>query len=99
MMKLLNGGDRTYSRTDLLQWHVREYVLSPPFNNFIMACICLNTCFMASEHYEQPQWLTDAQDMSELTFNIVYIVEMCLKLYGLGIEDYVTNPMNLFDGF
>jgi len=83
---------------ELIRWHVRQFVNSPPFNNFIMACICINTCFMASEHYEQPASLTKAQEFADFTFNFVYILELVLKLYGLGLEDYVSNPMNLFDG-
>lgn len=53
---------------------------------------------MASEHYGQPDWLHQAQDIGNVLFTIVFALEMVLKLFGLGIKKYVADNFNVFDG-
>ena len=33
-----------------------------------------------------------------LFFTIMFIIEMALKLFGLGIKTYLKDPMNYLDG-
>lgn len=40
---------------------IARLVVMPAFNNLIMVLIVLNTIGMASEHYQQPDWLTEVQ--------------------------------------
>jgi hypothetical protein len=53
---------------------------------------------LASEHYGQPDWVHEAQDIGNLLFSIVFAVEMVFKLFGLGIKKYVADNFNIFDG-
>jgi hypothetical protein len=54
--------------------------------------------FLASEHYDQAVWLTNAGEVANLFFTIIFTIEMCLKLFGLGIRKYVEDNFNIFDG-
>jgi len=51
------------------------------------------------EHYGQPQWLTDFLFYAEYVFLFLFIFEMCLKMYALGIRTYFESSFNKFDFF
>ena len=38
-------------------------------------------------------------DTSNIIFTILFIIEMIIKLLGLGLKGYVRDKFNLFDGF
>ena len=59
---------------------------------------CFEHGVLASEHYDQAEWLTDAGEVANLFFTIIFTIEMCLKLFGLGIRKYVEDNFNIFDG-
>merc|ERR1719247_2971244 len=67
------------------------------FNNMIMIFIVLNTIVMASEHHGQPDWLMTSQEFLNYIFTAVFLLEMILKLVGLGFQEYTRDTMNCFD--
>jgi hypothetical protein len=77
---------------------VEKLVTSQLFNRIIVILILFNTMFLASEHYGQPHWLHEAQDIANLLFTIVFALEMVLKIFGLGLQEYVNDNFNVFDG-
>ena len=67
------------------------------FLSFIVVLILLNSLTLATEHYEQPQWLTDTQKNANIVFTLIFFFEMVLNLIGLGLVEYVSDGFNDFD--
>ena len=40
----------------------------------------------ATEHYRQPPWLDDFQEITNLFFVVLFTFEMFLKMYSLGFQ-------------
>jgi len=78
---------------------VEEVCESKFFEKFVIILIVMNTGFMASEHYEQYQWITTASDIANMFFTVVFLFEMLLKMFGFGCKKYVQDGFNLFDAF
>lgn len=57
----------------------------------------LNAACAAVEHYKQPQWLSNFLVYTEITFLCTFIVEMLIKMYGLGKHLYLRSSFNKFD--
>jgi len=72
-----------------LAFRLKILVKSEFFNNLIMAMIVLNTMVMATEHYGQPSWLDQAQDLLNYVFAGVFLLEMVMKIGGLGLKEYI----------
>ena len=68
------------------------------FNHILTACVILNTIVLAIDHYGISQDLESALSIFNLIFTITFVIEMALKLLGLGIIEYCQDTMNLFDG-
>jgi len=77
----------------------RALVRHPYFENFIMACIALNSLMMISSHYDPAEWYLDATRHAESAFTIVFIVEFSLKHLALGFGGYWGDSWNKLDGF
>ncbi|KAA0714093.1 Voltage-dependent L-type calcium channel subunit alpha-1D [Triplophysa tibetana] len=58
-----------------------------------------NRPLSASEHYNQPEWLTDVQDIANKVLLSLFTVEMLLKMYSLGLQGYFVAFFNRFDCF
>ena len=67
------------------------------FNNTILVIILINTIFLAAEHYDQPDALETAGKIANYIFSVIFFIEMILKLFGLGIKQYVSDGFNVFD--
>ena len=52
----------------------------------IIILVFLNTCVLATEHYRQPAWLDDFQEITNLFFVVLFTFEMFLKMYSLGFQ-------------
>lgn len=68
------------------------------FTVILTACIVINTFLLACDRFP-----ISKEDTSELEFynNIlswIFIIEMFIKLIGLGLKDYVADSFNIFDG-
>ncbi|KAF7647451.1 hypothetical protein LDENG_00172210 [Lucifuga dentata] len=59
---------------------------------------CCQAC-CASEHYNQPEWLTQVQDIANKVLLSLFTVEMLLKMYSLGLAHYFVAFFNRFDCF
>lgn len=75
----------------------KKLIEANKFELFITLVIILNSLVLATEHYDQPDWLTIAQEYCNYVFTVIFACEMLLKIYGLGVKDYFTDSMNLFD--
>lgn len=64
----------------------RRAVKSQAMFWIIIVLVFLNTCVLATEHYRQPAWLDDFQEITNLFFVVLFTFEMFLKMYSLGFQ-------------
>ena len=76
---------------------INALVISKKFVAFIVFAILLNSVALATEHYDQPKWLTDTQNYANLVFTVLFAFEMVLQMIGLGLKDYFSDGFNIFD--
>ncbi|XP_019732583.1 voltage-dependent L-type calcium channel subunit alpha-1C isoform X6 [Hippocampus comes] len=77
----------------------RAAVKSQLFYWLVIFLVFLNTLTIASEHHQQPQWLTDVQDIANKVLLALFTGEMLLKMYSLGLQAYFVSLFNRFDSF
>merc|ERR550532_1788606 len=77
----------------------RKAVKSQAMFWLIIILVFLNTCVLATEHYRQPAWLDDFQNITNLFFIVLFTCEMFIKMYSLGFQGYFVSLFNRFDCF
>ncbi|KAF7393973.1 hypothetical protein HZH68_010792 [Vespula germanica] len=77
----------------------RKAVKSQAFYWLIIVLVFLNTVVLATEHYNQPHWLDDFQEITNMFFIALFSMEMILKMYSLGFQGYFVSLFNRFDCF
>ncbi|MBN3278505.1 CAC1D protein, partial [Polyodon spathula] len=77
----------------------RVAVKSVTFYWLVLLLVFLNTLTIASEHYNQPDWLGQIQDIANKLLLSLFTVEMLLKMYSLGLQGYCVAFFNRFDCF
>ncbi|XP_069595187.1 voltage-dependent L-type calcium channel subunit alpha-1S isoform X2 [Ranitomeya imitator] len=87
------------------QWHrllrrkSRALVKSRFFYWLVIIVILVNTITIATEHHDQPDSLTRAQDIANQVLLALFTMEMILKIYALGFQSYFMSLFNRFDCF
>jgi len=69
----------------------------PAFEYFIIACILLNTLFLMTQHYGEPEAWKDVQLALEIAFVVIYALEATLKLIAYAPKGYFGDWWNVFD--
>ncbi|KAG8447825.1 hypothetical protein GDO86_015071 [Hymenochirus boettgeri] len=77
----------------------RQAVKSVTFYWMVLILVFLNTLTIASEHYLQPDWLTQIQAYANKVLLSLFTLEMLLKMYSLGLHAYFVSFFNRFDCF
>ncbi|KAF5296914.1 hypothetical protein FQA39_LY12271 [Lamprigera yunnana] len=77
----------------------RKAVKSQAFYWLIIVLVFLNTLVLATEHYNQPDWLDEFQEKTNMFFIALFTLEMLLKMYSLGFQGYFVSLFNRFDCF
>ncbi|XP_068996885.1 voltage-dependent L-type calcium channel subunit alpha-1D isoform X1 [Embiotoca jacksoni] len=77
----------------------RVAVKSVSFYWLVIILVFLNTLTIASEHYNQPNWLTEVQDAANKVLLALFTLEMLVKMYSLGLQAYFVSLFNRFDCF
>ncbi|CAD7000901.1 unnamed protein product [Ceratitis capitata] len=77
----------------------RKAVKSQAFYWLIIMLVFLNTGVLATEHHEQPFWLDNFQEYTNIFFIGLFTCEMLLKMYSLGFQGYFVSLFNRFDCF
>uniref|UniRef100_A0A8C0VEV2 Voltage-dependent L-type calcium channel subunit alpha n=1 Tax=Cyanistes caeruleus TaxID=156563 RepID=A0A8C0VEV2_CYACU len=77
----------------------RDVVKSKFFYWLVILMVALNTLSIASEHHFQPEWLTQVQDNANRLLLALFVAEMLLKMYALGLRQYFMSLFNRFDCF
>merc|ERR550517_1104478 len=76
---------------------IRKCCKTPAWFWFVIVLVFLNTCTVAVEHYNQPDWLTEWLFYCEIVFLGLFIFEMGMRMYALGIVAYLQSAFNRFD--
>uniref|UniRef100_A0A3Q2Q2L2 Voltage-dependent L-type calcium channel subunit alpha n=1 Tax=Fundulus heteroclitus TaxID=8078 RepID=A0A3Q2Q2L2_FUNHE len=77
----------------------RAAVKSVTFYWLVIILVFLNTLTISSEHYNQPEWLTEVQDVANKVLLALFTLEMLVKMYSLGLQAYFVSLFNRFDCF
>ncbi|RZF39363.1 hypothetical protein LSTR_LSTR000884 [Laodelphax striatellus] len=77
----------------------RKAVKSQAFYWLIIILVFLNTGVLATEHYQQPEWLDHFQEYTNMFFVALFTMEMFFKMYSLGFQSYFVSLFNRFDCF
>ncbi|XP_062825988.1 voltage-dependent L-type calcium channel subunit alpha-1D isoform X8 [Anolis carolinensis] len=77
----------------------RAAVKSVSFYWLVIVLVFLNTLTISSEHYNQPDWLTQIQDIANKVLLALFTCEMLIKMYSLGLQSYFVSLFNRFDCF
>ena len=83
--------------TQAFKKRVTEFVNSDFFDNFIILMVILNTVSLGMMNLVHGE-VNDMRLEANKIFTYIFIVEMILKLYVMGVRNYVRDPMCLFDG-
>ncbi|XP_040841145.1 voltage-dependent L-type calcium channel subunit alpha-1S [Ochotona curzoniae] len=83
----------------VFRWKCHDLVKSRVFYWLVILIVALNTLSIASEHHNQPPWLTQLQDIANRVLLSCFAIEMLLKMYGLGLRQYFMSIFNRFDCF
>eukprot|EP01062_Namystynia_karyoxenos_P000906 TRINITY_DN10322_c0_g1_i1.p1 TRINITY_DN10322_c0_g1~~TRINITY_DN10322_c0_g1_i1.p1 ORF type:complete len:2489 (+),score=759.50 TRINITY_DN10322_c0_g1_i1:117-7469(+) len=67
------------------------------FDWFMTVATLVNICAMAIDHYGIDAALQTILEFINLVCSGIFLVEMCMKLYGLGMRGYFAVPFNCFD--
>jgi len=74
-----------------------DFVSSKCFEIFIVACILINTATLSMDSYSQRQSEAEVFEIINFLLTLIFIIEMVLKLFGLGLREYVADSFNRFD--
>ncbi|XP_042114152.1 voltage-dependent L-type calcium channel subunit alpha-1S isoform X2 [Peromyscus maniculatus bairdii] len=83
----------------VFRWKCHDLVKSKVFYWLVILIVALNTLSIASEHHNQPLWLTHLQDIANRVLLALFTIEMLMKMYGLGLRQYFMSVFNRFDCF
>ncbi|MCJ8735276.1 hypothetical protein PDJAM_G00245170 [Pangasius djambal] len=91
--------EQLYHLNLVLRKNCRVAVKSTNFYWLVLLLVFLNTVASASEHYGQPQWLTDIQERANKILLALFTLEMLMKMYSFGFQVYFIALFNRFDCF
>ena len=82
---------------DIIRAKVKVVVNSNGFTIFITACILLNTILLATDRYPIDKQSEKAIEIGNMIFYTIFVVEMLVKIFGLGFRGYCHDRFNIFD--
>ncbi|KAJ9443790.1 Muscle calcium channel subunit alpha-1 [Diplonema papillatum] len=83
-----DGRDSALSRARIL---VKSVVVHAYFSHYMLFVTCFNVVVMALDHHEAPRLLEDFINWANFTCSLIFIWEMLVKWFGLGLVDYFTE--------
>ncbi|XP_019386495.1 PREDICTED: voltage-dependent R-type calcium channel subunit alpha-1E isoform X1 [Crocodylus porosus] len=93
----VDGASYFRHKERLLRISVRHMVKSQVFYWIVLSLVALNTACVAIVHHNQPLWLTHLLYYAEFLFLGLFLLEMSLKMYGMGPRLYFHSSFNCFD--
>uniref|UniRef100_A0A7S0CQF9 Voltage-gated ion channel superfamily n=1 Tax=Micromonas pusilla TaxID=38833 RepID=A0A7S0CQF9_MICPS len=75
----------------------KSIIDQPLFGPFFTSLIVVNTLILSMEYAGMPADYAKALEICNLVLTIAFILELALKLGGLGFNEYAADRFNLFD--
>ena len=73
-------------------------VNSPIFNGFILLVIVANTVVLSMDKFpEYDEKVQNIFSVMNLTFTIIFTVEVVIKIIGIGTRGFIADKFNIFD--
>lgn len=82
----------------MLRRSIKALVEHKFFQHGILLAILSNTLSMGIEHHNQPPFLTQMVEYTNIVFSAIFAIEMLLKIIAEGPFGYISNGFNVFDG-
>ncbi|XP_062937990.1 voltage-dependent N-type calcium channel subunit alpha-1B isoform X2 [Cynocephalus volans] len=79
------------------QYKTWTFVVSPPFEYFIMAMIALNTVVLMMKFYDAPYEYELMLKCLNVVFTSMFSLECVLKIIAFGVLNYFRDAWNVFD--
>ncbi|XP_075762182.1 voltage-dependent N-type calcium channel subunit alpha-1B isoform X5 [Pelodiscus sinensis] len=79
------------------QYKMWKFVVSPPFEYFIMAMIALNTIVLMMKFYDAPETYEEMLKCLNIVFTSMFSMECVLKIIAFGVLNYFRDAWNVFD--
>ena len=80
-----------------LREYVGKIVKSKSMYWAVMFLVTMNTISVSLKWYSMPKEMNSKMKIVEFVFTFIFIVEMIIRMYGLGIENYFKSKFNTFD--
>lgn len=77
---------------------IKDFIRSSFFDNFLTLCVFINTVLLALDRHDIDPVEEANLAFLNTIFTWIFIVEMSLKLIGLGPIKYLKDRMNYLDG-
>lgn len=77
--------------------NIKKLVENDLFVFFIIVCILSNTVILALDKHPQSETHESLLNTLNLSFTVIFSLEMLLKIFGLGFADYLKDRFNIFD--
>merc|ERR550532_2936084 len=92
------GGYQAIARVEKrIRYVIRGVVKQQSFYWAVILLVFFNTCCVAVEHYDQPDWLSEFLEIAEYVFLCLFLTEMLVRMYALGPRIYFESSFNRFD--
>uniref|UniRef100_A0A4W3HZB1 Calcium voltage-gated channel subunit alpha1 B n=1 Tax=Callorhinchus milii TaxID=7868 RepID=A0A4W3HZB1_CALMI len=79
------------------QYKMWRFVVSSPFEYFIMAMIAINTVVLMMKFYNAPDPYDRMLHYLNILFTFLFSMECVLKLIAFGVLNYFRDAWNVFD--
>lgn len=80
------------------RYYLRIFLKNAFFDNLMTFCVLLNTVVLGLDHAGMSKEMSDILSTANEYFTVIFIVEMSLKLTGIGFVKYSADKMNYLDG-
>ena len=78
---------------------LKMFIRTSFFENLMTLSVLANTIVMALDRYDNTAQTKARLDTYNTVFTWIFIAEMAIKLLAIGPKKYVSEAMNLLDGF
>eukprot|EP01022_Parablepharisma_sp_SALTPOND_P016346 TRINITY_DN2382_c0_g1_i1.p1 TRINITY_DN2382_c0_g1~~TRINITY_DN2382_c0_g1_i1.p1 ORF type:complete len:1853 (+),score=104.69 TRINITY_DN2382_c0_g1_i1:61-5559(+) len=81
-----------------LKHRIKVIMISKITFGIMTLCALVNTVILATIRYGQPEDEAVFMQQMNNVFTYIFIAEMMLKVFGLGVVRYLSDPINCADG-
>lgn len=78
--------------------YIKKFVRTKLFDSLLTLFVFLNTLCLGLDRYGMSEWENNLLTQANKIFTWIFIVEMMLKIIGLGPIKYLRDKINHLDG-